>query len=82
MFIHASLADSVAEIQAAVPHHVILKGLPGPIAIANFSAVTAAADQAAILLQSAEFFQQSQGFPAKFQQRYHLIGETLHHLDL
>ena len=82
MLIHASLADSVAEIQAAMPHHVILKVLPGTSAIPDLSAVAAAADQTTVLLQTAEFIQQSQGFTAQLQQGHHLIGETLHHLNL
>ena len=42
---HATLANSMAEVRVAVPHHVVLEGLPVTVAIDDSAAVTATADQ-------------------------------------
>ena len=67
MLAHAALADSMAEVQGAVPHHVVLEGLPASVAIPDFAAVTATADQAFVVLQFAELLQKTKGFMAQFQ---------------
>ena len=64
---HAALADSMTEVQGAVPHHVVLEGLPTSIAVPDFATVTATADQAFVVLQFAELFQKIKGFTAQFQ---------------
>ena len=57
----------MAEVQGAVPHHVVLEGLPASVAIPDFAAVTATADQALVVLQFAELLQKIKGFTAQFQ---------------
>ena len=54
---HVALADSMARVQGAVPHHVVLEGLPAPVAISDFPAVTATADHAFVVLKFAELLQ-------------------------
>lgn len=79
---HAALTDPMAEVQGAVPHHVILEWLPASVAIPDLAAVAATADQAFAVLKFAELFQKIQGSPAEFQQCDHLIRQSFHHLNL
>ena len=72
----------MAEIQGAMPHHVILEWLPASVAIPDFAAVTATADHAFAVLKFAELVKKNQGSPAEFQQCDYLIRQSLHHLNL
>ena len=57
----------MAEVQGAVPHHVVLEGLPASAAIPDFPSITATADHTFVVLQFAEFLQKSQGSTTQFQ---------------
>ena len=57
----------MAEVQCAVPHHVVLEGLPASVAIPDFPAITATADHTFVFLQFAELLQKSQGSTTQFQ---------------
>ena len=48
---HEALADSMAGVQGAVPHHLVLEGLTASVAISDFPAVTATADHVFVVLK-------------------------------